>query len=216
MCISPLNSLMMDQHTRFSLRGLSTEFIGEAQTDPSVCGKVLRGEVQLVFITPENLIENLTYRKMLLSSRYKDRLVVLVVDESHCVKLDQFRKAFALIGSFRSLLPSGVPVLAHTVTALMDTYQEVLKRLSMKNPNLIALPPDRSNIVYSLHPMATLQDLGDSLYQDFAGKDVFPKTVLFVHKYKDCSDIYSTLLHKLGHNFTHPPGYPNRSEFRVS
>ena len=92
---------MMDQHTRFSSRGLSTEFVGEAQTDLSVCGKVLRGEVQLEFITPKNLIENPTYRKMLLSSRYKDRLVALVVDEAHCVKLggDQFRKAFALIGS---------------------------------------------------------------------------------------------------------------------
>ena len=154
---------------------------------------------------------------MLLSSRYKDRLVVLVVDEAHCVKLwgDQFRKAFALIGSLRSLLPSGVPVLALTATALMDTYQEVLNRLSMKNPNLIALPPDRSNIVYSLHPIATLQDLGESLYKDFTGKDVFPKTILFVRKYKDCADLYSTLLHKLGHNFTHPPGYPNTSEFRV-
>ena len=75
----------------------------------------------------------------------------------------------------RSLLPSGVPVLALTATALMDTYQEVLNQLSMKNPNLIALPPDRSNIVYSLHPIATLQDLGESLYKDFTGKDVFPR-----------------------------------------
>ena len=98
---------MMDQHTRFSSRGLSTKFIGEAQTDPSVCGTVL-GEVELVFITPENLIENRTYRKILLSSMYKNRLVVLVVDEAHCVKLwgDQFRKAFALIGSLGRLLPS--------------------------------------------------------------------------------------------------------------
>ena len=43
---------MMDQHTRFSSRGLSTEFVGEAQTDPSVCGKVLRGEVQLAMGGP--------------------------------------------------------------------------------------------------------------------------------------------------------------------
>ena len=126
---------MMDQHTRFSSRGLSTKFIGEAQTDPSVCGKVLRGEVRLVFIIPENVIENPIYLKMLLS----------------CVKLwgDQFRKEFALIGSLRSFLPSGVPVMVLTATALMDTYQEVLNRLSMKNPNLIALPPNRSSIAYS-------------------------------------------------------------------
>ena len=87
--------------------------------------------------------------------------------------------------------------MALTATALMDTYQEVLNRLSMKNPNLIALPPNRSNNVYSLHPIATLQDLGESLYKYFTGKDVFPKTVLLVRKYKDCSDLYSNLLHKL-------------------
>ena len=104
--------------------------------------------------------------------------------------------------------------MALTATALMDTYQEVMNRLSMKNSNLIALPPNRSN-VYSLHPIATLQDLGESLYKYVTGKDVFPKTVLFVRKYKDCSDLYSTLLHKLGLNFTRPPGYPNRFEFRV-
>ena len=40
--------------------------------------------------------------------------------------------------------------MALTATALMDTYQEMLNRLSMKNPNLIALPPDISNIVIPL------------------------------------------------------------------
>ena len=31
-CISPLTSLMMDQCTKFVSRGISAEFIGEAQT----------------------------------------------------------------------------------------------------------------------------------------------------------------------------------------
>ena len=33
-CVSPLMSLMMEQRTRFSHRGLSAEFVGELQTDP--------------------------------------------------------------------------------------------------------------------------------------------------------------------------------------
>ena len=53
------------------------------------------------------------------------------------------------------------------------------------------------------------------MYKYFTGKDVLHKTLPFVCKNKDCSDLYSTLLHFLGINFTHPPGYPNRSEFRV-
>lgn len=55
-CISPLTSLMMDQHAKYHARGLNAEFAGEAQTDPATKYKVLKGEVQLVFITPEGII----------------------------------------------------------------------------------------------------------------------------------------------------------------
>ena len=69
MCICPLTSLMMDQHSKFASRGLKTEFVGEIQKNQDVSRKVLRGEVQLVYITPENLIQNVMYREMLLSQR---------------------------------------------------------------------------------------------------------------------------------------------------
>ena len=48
--------------------------------------KVLNGDVQLVFISPENLTNNKSYRDMLLSEKYKNKLVGLIVDEAHCVK----------------------------------------------------------------------------------------------------------------------------------
>ena len=101
-----LTSLMMDQHSKFFSLGLSTEFVGEIQTDKSVIRKVLNGEVQLVYITPENVIDNPMYRNMLVSEKYKENLVALVIDEAHCIKLwgDQFRKAFSMIGNLRSLV----------------------------------------------------------------------------------------------------------------
>ena len=48
----------MDQQAKYSLKGLKVEFVGEAQADPSRKKKVLNGEAQLVFITPENIIEH--------------------------------------------------------------------------------------------------------------------------------------------------------------
>lgn len=33
-CITPLTSIMLDQHTKFSVKGLRTDFVGEAQSDP--------------------------------------------------------------------------------------------------------------------------------------------------------------------------------------
>ena len=68
-CVSPLTALMMDQKAKYSPKGLKVEFVGEAQTDMSCIRKqrVLNGEVQLVFIAPENLLDNKTYREMLLT-----------------------------------------------------------------------------------------------------------------------------------------------------
>ena len=85
-CVSPLASLMMDQQAKISPMGISTEFVGEMQRDEAAIQRVLRGEVQLVYISPENIIGNPKFREMFLSDRYKRLLVALAVDEAHCVK----------------------------------------------------------------------------------------------------------------------------------
>ena len=142
-CISPLTSLMMDQSAKYSPKGLNVEFVGEAQRDLSSVRRVLNGEVQLVFIIPENLIENRTYREMLLSDTYQRNLVALAIDEAHCVKSwgDQFRRAFARIGDLRSLIPKSVNVLALTATATTETLSVVMERLLVHNFLVVAIPP---------------------------------------------------------------------------
>jgi len=77
---------MIDQQQKFVLKGIRAEFVGEAQTDVAVIQRVLQGNLQLLYISPENLINNTRYRSMLLSPRYKEKMCALVVDEAHCVK----------------------------------------------------------------------------------------------------------------------------------
>ena len=77
---------MLEQQEKYSSKGIATEFVGEAQTDSAVTSRVLQGNLQLLYISPENLLNNPRYRSMLLTSKYKEHLVVLVVDEAHCVK----------------------------------------------------------------------------------------------------------------------------------
>ena len=77
---------MMDQRQKFVLKGISAEFIGEAQDDPNAIKNVLSGCIQLVFISPESIINNPAFRNMLLSTPYKERMVALTIDEAHCVK----------------------------------------------------------------------------------------------------------------------------------
>ena len=208
---------MIDQRSKFAIHGMLTEFVGEAQTDKSVTARVLNGDVQLVYITPENIVENPLYRNMLLSKKYKEKLVGLIVDEAHCIKMwgDEFRKAFSMIGDLRSIIPCNVNVMALTATATSETYHCALKQLSMHNPALVALPPDRGNTKYSVCPSADLEELSDLLCRQMCdANQIFPKTVLFVRRCKDCSDLYALLTYKLGRAATVPPGYPNVSQFR--
>ena len=44
----------MDQQQKFTERGIKAEFVGEAQTDKAVIAMVLRGDLQLLYISPEN------------------------------------------------------------------------------------------------------------------------------------------------------------------
>ena len=132
---------MVDQQAKFSLRGLKTEFVGEAQLNKEAEERVLRGEVQLVYISPESILSNFKFRRMLTSSVYMDNLVALVVDEAHCVKTwgDTFRYIFAEIGTLRSLISNHVKMMALTATCTSETLQIVKDRLSMNDPTIIVV-----------------------------------------------------------------------------
>ena len=164
-CVSPLTSLMMDQHSKYSPRGLCTKFIGEAQHDTKARQRVLDGEAHLIFITPESIMQNKAYRDMLLSPPYQEKLVALVVDRANCVKTwgDQFRTVFSEIGNLQSLIPNLVHILAQTATATTETFHVVSKRLSMDDPYLVALPPYRDNISYTILAKVHIDVLTTSL-----------------------------------------------------
>ena len=85
MVISPLTALMMDQKTNLSLKGLTVEYYGEGHED--CLDVIMKGKVQLVFLSPESLLRNERIRRMLLSSVYTNNLAGFVVDEAHCVRM---------------------------------------------------------------------------------------------------------------------------------
>lgn len=77
---------MMDQCDKFKSLGMSADYVGEAQKDRQAIERVISGEAQLVFISPEAIMNNPRYRQMLLSSAYKEKLVAVAVDKAHLVK----------------------------------------------------------------------------------------------------------------------------------
>ena len=77
---------MIEQQRKFMEKGIKAEFVGEAQVDAAVVNRVLQGNLELLYISPENLLNNQKFRSMLISPSYADNMVALVVDEAHCVK----------------------------------------------------------------------------------------------------------------------------------
>lgn len=65
---------MMDQKRILSEKGLSVEYVGEGVT-PDNLDDVLKGKVQLVYVSPESLLGNAKIRKMLLNSVYSRGLL---------------------------------------------------------------------------------------------------------------------------------------------
>ena len=76
---------MIDQQKKFVMKGIKAEFLGELQTDQAFISRVLKGDLQLLYISPEKILNNKRYRVMLLSERYAKKLEVLVIDEAHCI-----------------------------------------------------------------------------------------------------------------------------------
>ena len=67
------------------------------------------------------------------------------------IRDDEFRTAFRHIGEIRSILPSGVKVMALTATATMQLRGQVMKSLSMTPRATVTISesPHRPNILYS-------------------------------------------------------------------
>ena len=58
LCISPLTALMMEQRSKFSLRGIRSEFIGQLQQDIQAFSAVQKGQAQLLYTSPESILCN--------------------------------------------------------------------------------------------------------------------------------------------------------------
>ena len=83
--ISPLVALMKDQVRRMAERDMTAVYVGDIDADETVAD-VCGGQYQLVYMSPEALLTNMTWRDMLLSPVFQQNLVAFVVDEAHCVK----------------------------------------------------------------------------------------------------------------------------------
>lgn len=82
--VSPLVNLMKDQVK--SLRSLGISAVSLSDLEEGEAEKVEKALFTVVFGTPQSLLKNERWRKMLPSPVYTEKLCCIAVDEAHVIK----------------------------------------------------------------------------------------------------------------------------------
>jgi ATP-dependent DNA helicase RecQ/Werner syndrome ATP-dependent helicase len=151
--VSPLISLMQDQVNK--LNGLFPQplatFLGSAQTDATEETAALNGTYRLVYVTPEKLLSR-GFLHQVAQSPLGRSLVCIAIDESHCVSEwgHDFRVDYRQLHQIRRVIPTTVPIVALTATAVPRVQEDITTLLQLHNPLVARRSFDRPNLVISI------------------------------------------------------------------
>ena len=142
--VSPLISLMKDQVQALQSNGVKADFFNSSispQEESNVIDRATKGEIQLLYLSPEKLISvSNTWLKKL-------NIKLVAIDEAHCVSMwgHDFRPEYTQLKVFRNSLPD-VPFMALTATADKSARTDIEEQLGLKKSKLFISSFDRKNL----------------------------------------------------------------------
>ena len=145
--VSPLVSLMEDQAHGMRARGIAVAALhSESPNVVNEWEQALRGEFDLIFVTPEAAISRLAG---LQGMHQRGLLDLVAIDEAHTVSEwgHDFRPDFRRLSQLRF---PGVPVLALTATATPTVRDDIERQLGLVSPLRIVLTFNRPNLHYTV------------------------------------------------------------------
>ncbi|XP_074657196.1 bifunctional 3'-5' exonuclease/ATP-dependent helicase WRN-like [Tubulanus polymorphus] len=201
--VSPLRSIMKDQDVFCRRHGIKSGVITkkEEMTDETV-SDIYNGKRTILFASPE-VLEQQSWRKMLLTKKYQASLCLLCFDEAHCVSNwgGNFRPEYRSVSSLTSL--TTVPILWLTATCTSKMIAEILNvfNFELKDVEMVAVIPDRPNIFLNFKSVARMSFEEElSLYiEHLSEKQLDAKKCIIYCRSIDCvGKIYLHMLERLG------------------
>lgn len=149
MVISPLIALMKDQVDGARANGIRAAFLNSSQNPDErdeVLQRLLSGKLDLLYLAPERFI--LSHFREILG---QVQLSMAVIDEAHCISEwgHDFRPDYLSLSDLVTLF-AGIPVAAFTATATTRVQQDILEKLSLRNPLIVRASFDRPNLLYDV------------------------------------------------------------------
>jgi ATP-dependent DNA helicase RecQ len=147
--VSPLIALMQDQVSALHQLGVHAAFLNSSLSLEQVRDteqRLLRGELDLLYIAPERLIQSRTQALL-----QRLTIALFAIDEAHCVSQwgHDFRADYLQLSVLHQQFPQ-VPRIALTATADERTRQEIVSRLALQQAEMFVSSFDRPNIHYRI------------------------------------------------------------------
>lgn len=147
--VSPLIALMQDQVQALLQYGVRAAFLNStlsAAEAQAVEQRLLRGELDLLYVAPERLLLPRTLELL-----ERCRLALFAIDEAHCVSQwgHDFRPEYVQLSILHARFPQ-VPRIALTATADDATRREIIERLALHEAGHFIAGFDRPNIRYRI------------------------------------------------------------------